>query len=108
MKNLFLLAALLVLLFGCTKEQKVKEYEYVVTCTSDTCQIIYANEYGNIEDNWCMTEGEWHYKFVTQNDDAIIYLYAQNACNYGYVTAAIICDGVVIKQKTDENFVELN
>jgi hypothetical protein len=100
MKKLFLIAALLVLLFGCTKEEKLKEYEYVVTCTSDTCQIMYADKYNNMQNVWCMTTNNWSYKFTTQNEERLLFLYAKNSCNYGDITIVILCDGDVIGYKT--------
>jgi hypothetical protein len=111
MKKLFFLLVSAILLLGCSKEEEYKEYEYIVSCTSDTCQVMYLTEYNSIQNVWSMTSNEWHYKFTTQNEDKSLYLYAKNSCNYGNLTITIMRDNAVIDQKTVSGaycYVELN
>ena len=95
MKKMYVLAAAILFIAGCSFEREVR---YEVTGTAALVDITIENSSGGTS-QYADVAPPWTYDFSAKVDD-FVYVSAQNATSTGSVTATIKIDGDTFKTST--------
>lgn len=99
MKNLLIIAALSMILFGCEKQNRVHEVKLSVLNTKDTCLVQFNDENGIKRSD--STNGLKWYRILEVEPETFIFVKAESRQRDNSMILKVYLDGKLVKESTN-------